>query len=91
MNPRLYKKEGEPVSKGDKIAGIDVNGETVPVMAQKDGVMQKLVYGKGGKIGNIPQGGRSRSPLLTDEQKKNRQIISAKYKGPEVAKQDADI
>lgn len=91
MNPTLYKKEGESVSAGDRIADVEIDGKPVPVRAQKSGVMQKLVYGKGGGIGNIPQGGRPNTPLLTDEEKKKRQIISAKYKGPEVAKQDTDI
>lgn len=91
MEPKkIYKKEGESVSAGDHLMDVDVNGKTVSVNAQKDGVMQKLVYGKGGGIGNIPQGGRPNSPILDDEEKKKRQLISAKYKGPEVAQQSSD-
>lgn len=86
MNPsKIYKKEGEAVAAGDTLMDVESNGKTIPVKAQKSGVMQPVVYGKGGEVGNIPRGG---SPIDPDEEKKRREA-SSKYKGPEVARNAA--
>ena len=64
----VYKKQGEIVHRGEKIATILHNGHEVPIVATADGIMQEINISKGGILGNhLPssvQRHKSRSVLI---------------------------
>ena len=49
----IHKKKGEIVHTGDKLLTLQLpDGKEIPILAQKDGVMQAVNVSKGGIIGN---------------------------------------
>ena len=58
----VYKKQGEVVHRGEKIATILHNGREVPIVATADGIMQEINISKGGILGNhLPSSARRHS------------------------------
>ena len=58
----VYKKQGEIVRRGEKIATLLHNGREVPIVATADGIMQKINISKGGILGNhLPSSARRHS------------------------------
>ena len=48
----VYKKAGEIVHRGEKIATVLHNGRELPIVAKVDGMMQEISISKGGVLGN---------------------------------------
>jgi len=51
----VYKKPGEIVHRGERIALILHNGREVPIESKVDGVMQEIIISKGGVLANRPR------------------------------------
>jgi biotin carboxyl carrier protein len=51
----VYKKPGEIVHRGEKIALILHNGRELPIESTVDGVMQEINISKGGVLANRPR------------------------------------
>jgi biotin carboxyl carrier protein len=51
----VYKKPGEIVHRGEKIALVQLNGRELPITSKVDGVMQEINISKGGILGNRPR------------------------------------
>jgi len=64
----VYKKQGEVVHRGEKIATILHNGHEVPIVATADGIMQEINISKGGHSGESSSllGPASQIPLGAD-------------------------
>jgi len=51
----VYKKPGEIVHRGERIALVQLNGREVPITSKVDGIMQEINISKGGVLANRPR------------------------------------